>query len=202
MLPLRRSADHRGTAARPAVAALLLALVVSGCSKFEGTGDLEYIEGRGGITEIPAADRDEPVEIAGETVDGDTLDFADLRGKVVVVNVWGSWCTPCRAEMPILVDAATAADGAEVSFAGIDIRDTSVENARAFERSHDVPYPSVYDRGGETLLRFGKRSPDRPPSTMLLDREGRVAVLISGSIPSLHTLTELIDDLVAEDADG
>lgn len=177
-------------------------LLVSGCSTFEGTGDLEYVQGDGKITEVVAGDRTKAIDVSGETLDGDPLDLADFRGKVVVVNVWGSWCNPCRAEMPYLVQAAEEADPDQVAFVGIDIRDRSVENARSFERQYDVPYPSFYDPGSELLLRFGTHAPYQPPSTVLLDQQGRVAVLISGTVPSKGTLTSLIDDLVAEDADG
>ena len=61
--------------------------------------------GEGNVTEVAIDDREGPVELAGETVQGDDLDLADLRGQVVVVNVWWSLCGPCRSEMPMLVDA-------------------------------------------------------------------------------------------------
>ncbi|QYJ03781.1 TlpA family protein disulfide reductase [Nocardioides panacisoli] len=181
---------------------LVLAALLTGCSTFQGTGDLDYVAGQGAVTQVAPEEREEPVEIAGETLDGDRLDLADLRGTVVVVNVWGSWCGPCKAEMPMLVDAYGETDRDEVSFVGIDIRETDPANARAFEREVGVEYPSFYDPGSELLLRFGKRSPYATPSTLVLDDRGRVAALISGEIPSKRTLLDLVEEVAAEGGDG
>ncbi len=175
---------------------------LSGCSDLSGTGDLEYVPGEGNIVQVPPGDRADPVEISGETIDGGSLDLADFRGEVVVVNVWWSNCGPCREEMPMLVEIADESDPDATEFVGINIRDNSVESAAAFERDLDVAYPSIYDPGSETLLRFGDLAPSSMPSTVLLDRDGRVAALISGAIPSATTLTELVDELMEESGDG
>lgn len=175
---------------------------LSGCSDLSGTGDLEYVPGEGNIVQVAPGDRAHPVEISGETIDGGSLDLADFRGEVVVVNVWWSNCGPCREEMPMLVEIAGASDPDATEFVGINIRDNSVESAAAFERDLDVAYPSIYDPGSETLLRFGDLAPSSMPSTVLLDRDGRVAALISGAIPSATTLTELVDELIEESGDG
>lgn len=185
----------------PAIA-LLGALLLTGCSSFSGTGELEYVQGDPQVTQIAPGDREEPVEVSGESVQGDPIDFADHRGEVMVVNVWGSWCGPCRGEMPILVDAAAELDPDDTEFVGINIRETSRDNAAAFEREYDVPYPSIYDPGSETLLRFGTNTPSQPPSTMILDREGRVAAMFSGAVPSKQTLLEVVEDVAAEGDDG
>lgn len=189
-----RTSTTVGTTVVLAVATLLLA----GCSSFSGTGELEYVQGDPQVTEIAPEDREDPVEITGESVQGDPIDLTDHRGEVVVVNVWGSWCTPCRAEMPMLVEAHDELDPDDTEFVGINIRETSRDNAAAFEREYDVPYPSIYDPGSETLLRFGRLAPSQPPSTMVLDRDGRVAALISGAIPSKRTLLGIVEDVAAE----
>lgn len=176
--------------------------LATACSDVSGTGDLEYIQGDGNVTQIAPEDRGDPVDISGDTLDGGSLDLADLRGKVVVVNVWGAWCGPCRSEAPLLVEAADEADPKQTAYVGIDIRDTSTDAPRSFEQKYGIEYPSIYDPGSETLLRLGKYAPTSPPSTILLDRQGRVAAMISGAVPSKTTLTELVDDLVAETADG
>lgn len=188
---------------RLAVLLPLLALVLlgAGCSDIEGTGDLDYVAGDGQVVEVVASDREDPVEISGTTVQGDPLDLADLRGKVVVLNVWWSGCGPCRTEMPMLVQAEDELGPEEVAFVGINIRDLAPENATAFERDRGVDYPSLYDPGSETLLRLGSYAPYAPPATVVLDRDGRVAALINGPIPSKSTLTTLVDDIRAE-SDG
>ncbi len=167
-----------------------------------GTGDGDYVPGQGNVTEVDPGDREDPVELAGETVQGEPLDLADLRGQVVVVNVWWSLCGPCRSEMPMLVDAEAALPDDETAFVGINIRDLAPENAAAFERDRGVDYPSIYDPGSETLDEFGRYRPASMPSTAILDREGRVAVLISGPVPSETTVVTLVEDLLAEAGDG
>ncbi len=171
-------------------------LLVSGCSSLSGTGDLEYIEGDGSVLQIDPGDREDPVDVSGTSLDGEDIDLADGRGHVVVVNVWADWCPPCRVETPRLIDAASQLD--DVGFVGIHIRG-SADNGLAFERDEDVPYPSIQDDGGETLLQFGKYTPRLPPTTLVLDRKGRVAALISGAIPSATTLVEVVEEVAAED---
>ncbi len=172
-------------------------LLLSGCSGLSGTGDLEYIEGEGNVVQVPVEDREDPVEISGESLDGEPVDLADWRGDVVVVNIWGAWCTQCRSEAPLLVDAAAELDA---RFVGIDIRDVDPGPARAFEREYGIEYPSIHDPGSEQLLRFGATyGPKATPSTYVLDREGRVAALISGEVPSLGTLTDVVEEVAAED---
>ena len=179
-----------------------LLLVVTGCSSLQGTGSKGYISGNGQYTRLAVGDRGEPVEVAGTTLDDDPLSLADLRGSVVVVNIWASWCADCVAEMPDLVSAAQDL-GADAEFVGINVRDLSPDNARSFERSFDVPYPSLYDPQGETLLAFrGVVSPRAIPSTLVLDRQGRIAVSIIGPLPSALTLIGLVEDVAAEGSSG
>ncbi|WP_435770056.1 TlpA disulfide reductase family protein [Nocardioides sp. SYSU DS0651] len=186
---------------RRAAALLALLLLVAACSDVEGTGDLTYVAGDGQVIQVAPGDREDPVEISGTTVQGEPLDVADLRGRVVVLNVWWSGCGPCRTEMPMLVEADEETDADDVAFVGINIRDLARENAASFERDRGVGYPSLYDQGSETLLRMGRFTPHATPATVLLDRQGRVAAMINGPIPSKSTLTTLIDELVAE-SDG
>lgn len=178
------------------VLSLLVLGLVSACSGLGGTGELEYVGGDGRIAQVPSGEREGPVEVAGETLQGDPLDLADLRGEVVVVNVWWAGCVPCRSEMPMLVEASRELDA---EFVGINIRNSSADGA-AFERELEVDYPSIHDEGSETLLGFGPRLvPRSMPATAVLDRQGRVAALISGEIPSALTLAELVEEIAAED---
>lgn len=178
------------------VLTLLLALLVAGCSGSDGTGDKGYVDGTGVITQLDPGDRDEPGEVSGTTLEGEDISLDDFRGKVVVVNVWGSWCPPCRAEADELVEAAERLQpGGEVAFLGINTRDNSSETALAFQRSRKVPYPSIFDPGGRTLLAFrGTLTPASIPSTVIIDRQGRVAASILGQLPSVTTLVELVTD--------
>ncbi len=144
-------------------------------------------------TEVKAADRGDPIEMTGTDLDGNEVDLADLRGKPVVVNVWWSDCTPCRVEQPDLNDAA-ADLGDDVVFLGLNIRDSSVERAQAFARSNDVPYASVYSPDGRALLSFaGTLNPRSIPSTVVLDKEGRIAASVQGRLPTKQTLLSLVE---------
>ncbi|MBU2695041.1 TlpA disulfide reductase family protein [Nocardioides sp. WV_118_6] len=185
---------------RPVRALLLVGMVLlaSACSKIDGTGDLNFVKGDGQVVEVAKDDREKPLAFSGTTVQGEPLDITDLRGKVVVINVWWSGCGPCRAEMPMLVEAEKELGKDNVSFLGINIRDLAPETAEAFERDRGVDYPSLYDPGSETLLKMGRYAPYAPPATLVLDREGRVAALINGPIPSKSTLTTVVEDTLAE----
>ncbi len=190
--------------ARRRLALLVAALAVTAgtataCTDANGTNGKNYVAGDGVVIEIPADERGKPVEVSGETLTGDQLDLADRRGSIVVVNVWWSGCPPCRVEAPMFVDAADELPG-DGTIVGIDIRDSSRDTALAFERGFDVPYPSIYDPGSSLLLNFP--SPFNPrdmPSTVVLDREGRVAALVRGPLPSKLTLIDLAEKVAAED---
>jgi thiol-disulfide isomerase/thioredoxin len=180
------------------VALAVTAAAATACTDANGTEGKDYVAGDGIVVEVPVEDRGEPVDIAGETLTGDDLDLADRRGSVVVVNVWWSGCAPCRKEAPILVDASD--ELSDNTIVGIDVRDASKDNPLAFERGFDVPYPSIYDPGSQQLLKFP--SPFNPraiPSTVVLDRQGRVAAMVLGELPSKLTLTELVQKVAAED---
>jgi thiol-disulfide isomerase/thioredoxin len=180
------------------VAALLGSAVLAGCSDTpSGSGDAGFISGRGVITKLAVADRDKPGEVSGETIDGDPVSLSDYAGQTVVVNVWGSWCAPCRAEAPDLVDAAAELASEDVAFLGINSRDLNEAAARAFVRRFDVPYPSIYDQGGQTLLAFrGTLTANSIPSTVVIDAEGRVAARVLGEV-SKSTLVGLVEDVQA-----
>ena len=104
-----------------------------------------------GLTLYRPGERVAAPGVRGETLSGAQLALAILRGRVVVLNVWGSWCNPCRAETPELVRVFRDTQARGVRFAGIDTRDNP-DAARAFVRSFHVPYPSLIDRDGKLLL--------------------------------------------------
>lgn len=187
---------------RRPLALLLACLLLTGCSALEGTGDRGFVSGEGQVTRLTADQLDPPVELVGEDLAGDRLALADLRGKPVVVVVWGSWCTPCRAEADDVVAAAEELEG-EARFVGLDIRDPSPAQAQAFVRTHEIPYRSFYSPDGKAMLAFdGTLTPNAIPSFVVLDEEGRVAASIIGELPSTTTLVELTRDVAEGSADG
>jgi thiol-disulfide isomerase/thioredoxin len=179
--------------------AVLTAVVLgaSGCSAgIGGSGDQGYIDGEGVITLLKVADRKKPGDVSGTTLEGKDLSLASYAGKVVVVNVWGAWCPPCRAEADDLAAAARELAPQGVVFVGINSRDPSKDNATAFQRTYDVPYPSIYDPGGRNLLAFhGTLTPNSIPATVIIDARGRVAASILGAVTSKTTLVDLVEDV-------
>jgi thiol-disulfide isomerase/thioredoxin len=184
-----------------AVAALVLA---AGCSDGQvrrsgDGGQTRYIEGTGAITTVPVGDREPAPDFGGPLLDGGEFDLAEARGDVVVLNVWGSWCPPCRKEAPDLqaVAESLAADG--VRFVGINTRDNPTD-ARAFQAEFGVTYPSVVDTDGARMLAFRDTLPPAAiPTTLVIDRQGRVAARVLGAITET-SLRDLIGDVIAEDA--
>jgi thiol-disulfide isomerase/thioredoxin len=150
------------------------------------------------VSEFDPHERGAPVELAGTTLTGEHLDVAGLRGQPVVLNVWGSWCAPCRTEAPALKEASTTyAD--RVSFVGIDIKDNAAA-AMAFESSYGITYPSIEDPDGRAVLALSQHVPaSAVPVTLILDDEGRVAARILGAAEG-STLTALLDSVLAESA--
>jgi peroxiredoxin len=132
---------------------------------------------------LERGERDVAPKLRGETIDGEQFDVAALRGYVVVVNYWGSWCAPCRAETPELVALARETEHQGVRFVGVDIRDERA-NAQAFARRYRVPYPSLFDPDGQTAIEFGPMAPRAVPSTYVLDTGGRVAAFAYGRVTS------------------
>jgi thiol-disulfide isomerase/thioredoxin len=180
---------------RVLLAVLLLSAVTSACSGGTSTGDKGYVDGKG-ITLLPVADRKDPGTISGTTLQGEKLSLETYAGKVVVLNVWGSWCSPCRKEARPLAAAARELQADGVVFVGVNTKDSSQDQGLAFERRYDVPYDSFFDPAGRTLLAFhGTLYPSAIPSTVVLDTKGRVAASILGPIPSQQTLVDLVKDV-------
>jgi thiol-disulfide isomerase/thioredoxin len=148
------------------------------------------------ITLLPVAKRKAPGMVSGETLDGQQVSLASYAGKVVVVNVWGSWCPPCRAEADDLAAASRELAAEDVVFVGINTRDASRDNGLSFQRTYDVPYPSIYDPGGRNLLAFRHTlTPNSIPGTVVIDRQGRVAASVLGELTGKNTLEDLVDEV-------
>ncbi|MDT3396105.1 TlpA disulfide reductase family protein [Streptomyces sp. B1866] len=190
--------SRRAAAATAVLAAAALALTACGGGVSGGGGGTGFVRGKGGVDTVAPGKRKAAPRIEGETLQGKRLNLADYKGKVVVLNVWGSWCAPCRAEAENLVTVAkdTAAD---TRFVGINTRDYGKANATRFEKEFGVPYPSLYDPNGKLILRFpkGSLSPQGIPSTLVLDRRGRIAARSLAAL-SEDRLRGMLKPLIAE----
>lgn len=171
-------------------------LIVGGCTADnEGMGSdglVGFEQGNGSVLILPPDDRAIAPELSGTTLDGDKLSTADYSGQMIVLNVWGSWCAPCRKEAPALV--AAAEELPDVQFIGLNTRDLDKAPPRAFVRAFDVEYPNLYDPEGALLLGFGQVPPKAIPSTLIIDTEGRVAARILGEITTA-TLVGVVEDV-------
>ncbi|MDO5499445.1 MAG: TlpA disulfide reductase family protein [Propionibacteriaceae bacterium] len=179
----RRSALALGAAAA--------VLTVSACTSGSG-GEAGFVAGTTGLTRVPVAER-----VAAPVATGPGLDGGEVTtghpGKVVVINVWGSWCEPCRAEAPDL-EAAWQETQDVAQFVGIDTRDPDPAPAEAFVRTFGITYPSIYDPQGRRLLEFsGSLPPSGIPSTLVVDPEGRIAARVIGEVDRT-TLVGLVRD--------
>lgn len=183
-----------------AVAGVLLLTACGGDQVGSSGGGSNYVAGTGEITQVAADDRQPAPDLAGETVDGDRLRLSDYRGQVVVLNVWGSWCPPCRAEASGFARVAEETADEGVQFVGINTREYSRENALSFERSHGIEYPSLSDPDGRMLLEFpsGTLNAQSIPTTLVLDREGRIAARALTPLTE-DQLRELIAPVLAEE---
>lgn len=152
--------------------------------------------GEASLREYPARERPAAPEVAGETLNGGSLALADLRGQVVVVNVWASWCPPCRAETDDLEAVYQATQDLDVAFVGINIRDDR-DKAVGFVEGR-VTYPSIFDPASEYALGFQDPPPPvGPPATLVIDRSGGVAVAIYRVVGPVE-LEQIVTRIAAE----
>jgi thiol-disulfide isomerase/thioredoxin len=173
-------------------AAAVLAALVTGCSG-ASTASAD------GVRQWARGDRPLAAPVAGPTLTGGRLDTASLRGRVVVLNFWASWCPPCQDEAATLQQVYADTQKAGVAFVGVDVRDDRAA-ARTFTRTHSVGYPSVFDPSSETLLAFRRPVlPTSPPTTLVIDRSGRVAAMVVGAA-DFTVLEPLVTTVAAEGA--
>lgn len=149
------------------------------------------------VTEYPSTERGAPVSLGGTDLTGQELEIGALRGAPVVLNIWGSWCGPCRTEAPVLKAVSAAYAGRGVQFVGINVKDNRAA-AAAFERRFGITYPSLDDESGRASLSLSQYLPASVvPATLVLDREGRVSARVLGAVEE-STLRALLDSVIAE----
>jgi thiol-disulfide isomerase/thioredoxin len=196
------TAAPRGAAT---IASLLVTLIglLAGCTtqtaadeKTRTGSQTGFVSGES-VTLVPTDQRRPAPILAGSSLSGGgPVSTADYPGKVIVINVWGSWCAPCRKEAPDLGRASKqTADIAQ--FIGLNIRDYDRAPARAFIRAFAVPYPQIYDPNGEQLIKFADLPPSGIPSTLIIDPKGRIAARVIGTITET-TLVQMIQGVAAE----
>lgn len=186
-----------------AATAVAATLTLSACSgdgnKAGGGGNTNFVTGTGGISTVAKGERTAAPKLDGTALDGKSLDVADYKGKVVVLNVWGSWCGPCRAEAKHFAKVSEETADQGVQFIGINTRDPQKAAAVNFEKDFGVTYPSFFDPTGKLILRFpkGTLNPVAIPSTVVIDRDGKIAARTLQALDA-ENLRKMIDPLIAE----
>lgn len=186
-----------------ALCGLMIAAALAGCSggsasnastATESSGDFDFAGNTPLGEVIPAAERESAPTFTGELLDGTAFESAALAGDIVVLNFWGSWCAPCRVETPEF--QAVYADVADsgVEFLGVDVKDNR-QMAQAFVESVGAEYPSLFDPRGEVAMAFRGFPANVVPSTILIDRAGRVAAVYVAVVPE-DDLRRAIDQLL------
>lgn len=158
-----------------------------------------YIAGDGSVLEIAPGERGEPVQFASTLFSGEEITAQQMQGEPAVLNFWYAACAPCRVEAPDLQSLHEEFEPDGVQFLGVNVRDT-VATAEAFERNFGITYPSVEDLNGQVLLAMTDYVPPQAvPTTIVLDRQGRVSARILG-IAERSTLRSLITTVLDEQA--
>lgn len=184
-------------------AALIFVGMVTGCTATTPSSDAgagaSFSEGDFQVAEIAASDRGEPVQFKGVIETGETVTSDDYRGEVLVVNFWYAACGPCIVEAPMLEEVFLRFQGEGADFLGVNTYDQA-ETALSFARENNVTYPSVIDvNDGQVKLAFAQLTPiQATPTTLVMDRQGRLAARIIGQLPSASILSTIVADTLAE----
>jgi peroxiredoxin len=189
--------------ARPAIAAAIAVLGLSAVAGCDGGAIGANVPQSSGSNFVGHAyesafyksgQRPEAPAVSGTTVTGARLSLSSYRGDTVVLNFWGSWCAPCRAEAPALASLASQVQSKHVRFLGIDIRDEP-DSAKSFMQTFNVSYPSLSDPNDQIALAFRSTVPPAAiPTTLVIDRNGRIAARIFGAA-SYEELKSVVDEV-------
>ena len=189
---------------RRLVLLLVAAFAVAGCSTGSdavATGTEFNFVSPGGQTDITydGDERQQIPEMQGDSLmeEGEQIKLSSYEGKVVVINLWGAWCPPCRVEAPQLQKVWEAYEDKGVQVLGIDFRDYDRQQPADFMRDTGLTYPSIYDPSGRSLLPLKGYPRAAVPSTIVLDKQHRVAAIFLRDLLA-EDLTPLLDELLAE----
>jgi peroxiredoxin/predicted small secreted protein len=182
-----------------AVAALL-----AGCSTGSGAvdvnngGEFRFVAGTPAGEVIPRDERAAAPQFSGQLLGGGEFSSTELAGDVAVLNFWGSWCGPCRVETPEFQQVYADVKSEGVQFLGLNVKETSEQFAVAFVDRFGIEFPSLYDPRGEVALAFRGYPANAIPSTIVLDTQGRVAAVYTGSV-SKEDLRTVVDRVLGEE---
>ncbi|QCB51308.1 TlpA family protein disulfide reductase [Rhodococcus sp. PAMC28707] len=201
-----RTAEQGRRPAAVAASVLAVVLLVSGCSAgadaTSSGGSFDFVA-PGGRTDIfydPPETRGIIGELAGPDLmeEGKNTALSDYGGDVVVINLWGQWCGPCRGEADDLEEVFESTKDSGVQFLGINVRDPQKDKAQDFVVDNNVSYPSIYDPSMRTLIALGGNYPTSViPSTLVLDREHRVAAVFMRALLT-EDLLPVVERIAAE----
>jgi len=174
---------------RSALAAALGAgaVLLTGCSTgsdavdVNNGGEFRFVAGTPAGEVIAEAERASAPEFSGTLLGGGEWSSDELAGDVAVLNFWGSWCAPCRVESPEFQEVYTEVADDGVQFLGLNVKDQE-QFAQAFVASKAITFPSLFDPKGEVALAFRDYPANAIPSTIVLDRESRVAAVYTGEV--------------------
>jgi len=193
---------------RRLVAGLAAALLLAGCTTGEGAvdvnngGEFRFVAATPSGEVIPEDERAAAPEFSGTVLEtDDSWQSSLLTGQVAVLNFWGSWCAPCRVETPEFSEVSVDYGTAGVQFLGINVKEPSEQFALAFIDRFDIAFPSLYDPRGEIALAFRDYPANAIPSTIVLDPQGRVAAVYTGTVAE-EDLRGALDRLLEEGGDG
>jgi thiol-disulfide isomerase/thioredoxin len=204
----RRSAGaprfRGGPGKRGAVLAVLVSALLAGCSTgsdavdVNNGGEFRFVAGTPAGEVIPPDERAAAPEFSGQLLGGGEFSSTELAGDVAVLNFWGSWCGPCRIETPEFQEVYADVEDDGVQFLGLNVKETNEQFALAFVDRFGIEFPSLYDPRGEVALAFRGYPANAIPSTIVLDAEGRVAAVYTGTV-SKADLRSVVGEILGEE---
>lgn len=188
----------------PALLALLAVVLLAGCSggsaavDVSNGGDFRFVQATPSGEVIPPGERAQAPDFGGALLGGGSFSSDELAGQVAVPDYWGSWCAPCRVETPQFDEVAEGLADDGVAFLGIDVKETSEQFATASVDRFGISFPSLHDPRGEVALAFRDDPANAIPSTVVLDRQNRVAAVYTGAVAQ-EDLRRVLERVLAEE---